>query len=155
MTDLTTVDSYTEFVRATEPRLRQALCASLGTEVGVEATAEALAFGWEHWHRIRTMESPVGYLYGVARNKARAWRRRRRPPRLPVPPASHMPHVEPALPEALARLSERQRTAVMLVHCFDWTYAEAASTLGVSKSTVQQHAERGLARLRRDLGEDR
>jgi DNA-directed RNA polymerase specialized sigma24 family protein len=41
---------------------------------------------------------------------------------------------------------------VMLVHCFEWTMAEVAEVLQVSKSTVQTHAERGLASLRDRMG---
>ena len=40
----------------------------------------------------------------------------------------------------------------MLVHCFEWTLGEVAQLLDVSKSTVQNHAERGLDRLRSRLG---
>ncbi len=150
--DRTLVDSFTDFVTESEPRLKQALCATLGREAGLEAAAEALAFAWEHWDRVEGLESPIGYLYGVGRNKARAWGRRAQRRHLPAPPASHVPRVEPRLAKALGHLSDRQRIVVMLVHCFDWTYSEAAELLGVSKSTVQQHAERGLGKLRRAIG---
>ena len=56
---------------------------------------------------------------------------------LPVPPPGALPWVEPSLPQALADLSEKQRTAVMLVHGLEWTYSEVAELLGVSKSTDQ------------------
>jgi len=36
------------FVRESEPRLRRALVAAYGFEEGRDATAEALAYGWEH-----------------------------------------------------------------------------------------------------------
>ena len=42
----TSTDSFTEFVREAEPRLRHALCAAFGGEVGRESAAEALAYGW-------------------------------------------------------------------------------------------------------------
>jgi len=45
-----------------------------------------------------------------------------------------------------------QRTAVVLIDGFDWTHQEVADQLGVRRSTVQKHRERGLARLRRELG---
>lgn len=146
----TLADSFTEFVRQVEPRLRQALCAAFGGDQGREATADALAFGWEHWERVRTMENPAGYLWGVGRNHAR--RRRLPRPVFPDPPPEAMPWVEPNLPGAMARLSERQRVAVMLVHGLEWTYGEVAELLGVSKSTVQTQAERGMAKLRKHVG---
>lgn len=42
----------------------------------------------------------------------------------------------------------------MLLHCFEWTLAEVAELLGMSKGTVQVHDRRGLSRLRRELGCD-
>jgi RNA polymerase sigma factor (sigma-70 family) len=63
-----------------------------------------------------------------------------------------MPDVEPRLPEALAALSERQRTVVVLIHCFQWTQSEVAELLGLSKTTVQNHLERGMDGLRREIG---
>lgn len=146
--DLT--DSYTEFVGLMEPRLRHALCAAFGSDRGREATAEALAYGWEHWSRVREMDNPAGYLWGVGRNHAR--RMRRIPVVLPPVPTGEMPWVEPSLAPALARLSEKQRLAVMLIHGLGWTHTEVAELLGVSKGTVQTHAKRGLAKLRRRVG---
>ncbi len=66
-----TVDSFTEFVEQVEPRLRNALIPTLGLDGAREATAEALAYGWEHWARIQGMENSAGYLYRVARTAAR------------------------------------------------------------------------------------
>ena len=66
--------------------------------------------------------------------------------RLPV-----SPWVEPGLPRALNTLSERQRVAVVLVCGFGWQLREVADLLGVKTTTVQNHVERGLARLRLDL----
>ena len=114
MTDVQAAQSFTEFVRDVEPRLKNALVAAFGTEVGIEATRDALAVGWERWDEVRQTTNPAGYLFGVGRNKARRRLRRRRV--FPVPPADHDPWVEPALPGALRRLSERQRVTVMLLH---------------------------------------
>lgn len=150
MTDLRTAESFTEFVRDVEPRLKNALVAAFGTEVGLEATRDALAIGWERWDEVREKTNPAGYLYGVGRNKAR--RRLRRRIIFPVPPSGHEPFVEPALPTALRRLSQRQRVAVMLLYGYEWTHAEVSELMGVSVSTVQQHASRGLSKLRRAIG---
>jgi hypothetical protein len=40
---------------------------------------------------------------------------------------------------------------VVLLHGFGWTYREAAEHRGVATSTVQGHAERGMAKLRHAL----
>ncbi len=150
MTDHKVAESFTEFVRELEPRLKHALVAAYGTEAGIEATRDALAYAWEHWDRVRGRDNPAGYLYGVGRNKAR--RRVRRRVVFPLPPSGHDLWVEPGLPTALARLSERQRLAVVLIHGYEWTHIEVANLVGVSVSTVQQHAERGMAKLRIAIG---
>ncbi|HEX6302348.1 MAG TPA: RNA polymerase sigma factor [Acidimicrobiia bacterium] len=141
---------FTEFFAEAEPRLRVALVSSLGLEMGQEASAEALAFAWENWERVQAARNPIGYLYGVGRNKARTMKRR--PSRMLVDVVTDdSPWVEPALPGALARLSERQRTVVMLLYCFDWTLNEVANVLGTTKGTIQLHARRGMSKLRADL----
>lgn len=151
LSDQTVADAFTEFVESMEPRLRQVLSAAYGSEAGREATADALAYGWEHWDRVRAMGNPAGYLYAVGRDRARIIKRLRRPVFLPVE-SGRLPWVEPGLPDALSRLPERQRVVVMLLYCFQWTMSEAADFLGISKSTVQSYAERGMTRLRQRMG---
>jgi DNA-directed RNA polymerase specialized sigma24 family protein len=51
----------------------------------------------------------------------------------------------------LAQLSDRQRVAVVLVHGFGWTIREVAELTNTRTTTVQNHLERGLARLRSGL----
>ncbi len=59
---------------------------------------------------------------------------------------------EPGLEKALRGLSHQQRAAVLLVEALGLTYQEAADLLDVSRSSIQTHLERGLKRLRTDLG---
>jgi RNA polymerase sigma factor (sigma-70 family) len=147
------VEAFAGFFKETEPRLRQALSAVLGSETGREAAADALAYAWEHWPKVSVMENPVGYLFVYGRGRGRDRLRRRRVAFTAPDPIS-IPDVEPGLTRALGRLPERQRTTVMLLHCFEWSMSEVADLLGLSKTTVQNHAERGMARLRRSLGVD-
>jgi RNA polymerase sigma-70 factor (ECF subfamily) len=149
---LNVLSGFTEFVREHEVSLRHALIASCGGQLGLDATADALAYGWEHWDRVGSMENPVGYLYKVGRNRARRSRNRRRI-LFAGESVDGVPDIEPGLPAALDGLSSRQRTAVVLVYCYQWSHSEVGEVLGVSKATVQKHAERGLVRLRRELGE--
>ena len=111
--DETKSDSFTEFFGRVELRLRQALIASFGPEIGRESSAEALAYGWEHWDRVSAMDNPVGFLYRVGQTHAGRLRRRGRIV-LPSVVADSVPWVEPGLPKALRKLSERQRTVVVL-----------------------------------------
>ncbi len=147
----TRVDGFTAFVVKNESNLRHSLCATLGSQLGYETTAEALAYGWEHWDRIAGMDNPAGYLYKVGRDRGRR-QLRRKSPVFALPDAGTFPMVEPSLPQALSALSERQRVAVVLVHSFQWSLAEVADHLGVAKGTVQKHLERGLRNLRKELG---
>ena len=153
MTTSRVAEAFTEFAKDVEPKLRLALVATFGVEAGVEATSEALAYGWENWDSLSSRPNPAGYLFGVGRNKAR--QRRKTRTLLPAPPADHEFFVEPGLPDALNRLSDRQRVAVLLIHGEDWTHSEVADLLGLSVSTVQQHAERGISKLRKAIGVNR
>ncbi len=153
MSDQTLSDTYSDFIRAVESRLGDALVAALGPEVGREATQEALIYAWEHWDRVSAMDYPASYLYRVGRSKAkRYWRKQGLYPESSV---DSLPMVEPGLAPALAMLSDKQRVTVLLVHGFEWTHAEVAEFLGVAAGTVQKHLERGMARLRSNLEGDR
>ena len=151
LSDQIRVEDFVEFVETNERRLRHALTATLGFEAGKEATAEALAYGWENWDRVSAMTNPVGYLYTVGRSKGRRLLTSRKPAFPPVPD-EHTPWFEPGLPSALAGLPTRERTVILLLHGYEWTMSEVAETLGVAKSTVQTHAERGMRKLRHKLG---
>lgn len=143
-------DSFEDFVLRHELDLRRALVAAVGIQVGLEAASDALAYGWEHWDRIGEMENPGGYLYRVGLSRARS--NRRAPVELPRVEDSRLPWVEPSLPDALAELPEKQRSALLLVHTFGYSLAEAAEMLGIAKGTVQKHIERALASLRESMG---
>ena len=141
--------TFEEFAGSIGVSLRAALVAAFGPDAGVDAAAEALAYGWEHWHRIGQMENPSGYLYRVGQTAAR---RARRPQGfLPVPPADDLPDFEPRLLPALEGLSEGQRVCVVMVHAFGWGQTEVARLLDISPSTVRTHLARALTHLQREL----
>lgn len=143
--------AFTGFVLDAEPHLRRALVSAFGPQAGREAVADALSYGWEHWDRIGRMENPAGYLYRVAMRMAANSSRRRHPP-LGREATGEIPWVEPRLAESLARLSTRQRTAVLLVSGHGYTHREAADLMGgIGVSTVEKHVHRALAKLRRYL----
>ncbi len=146
---------FDQFVRDIEPRLRRALVAAHGPQVGREATVDALAWAWSHWGRIEPMINPVGYLYRVGRTQAREARSSTATePVRDLRSNDRLPWVEPGLEPALWSLTEHQRVAVVLCHGFQWTHQEVAELLELSRSTVQNHVERGLAHLRRALEVD-
>jgi DNA-directed RNA polymerase specialized sigma24 family protein len=139
--------TFKAFVLIVEPRLRRSLVATYGYERGTEATCEALAYAWEHWDRVGTFDNPVAYLYRVGQSRTRPRRRRA----MHAVSYGEERGVEPALARAVAGLSARQRTAVLLVVGNQWTCGEVGALIGISTSSVQRYVERALAKLRRDL----
>ncbi len=138
------------FLAQTTPRLAKAFSAAYGLERGEDALAEALAYGWEHRERLIGMANPAGYLYRVGQSRSR--RLIRRQVSLPPPDQLDLPWIEPGLVPALAALPERQRACIGLVVGHGWTHQETADLLGLSRSTVQNHVERGIRSLRSKLG---
>ena len=139
---------FEAFVKAAEPRLSRALAAAYGFEDGQDATAEALAYAFEHWNRLQHIANLPGYLFRVGQTRGR----RRRQPVLFAVPDTDDHSFEPGLPAALAGLTQRQRVAVVLVHGYGYTLREVAELTGIRQTTVQNHLNRGLARLRSTLG---
>ena len=72
---LETAVHFTEFCYEVQPKLRHAFAARFGQVDGADATAEALAYAWEHWERVKAMDNPAGYLYRVGASKTRRIRR--------------------------------------------------------------------------------
>jgi DNA-directed RNA polymerase specialized sigma24 family protein len=141
------VDEFEGFVREAEPRLRRALIGARGPVDGRDATAEALAYAWEHWETVKDMSNAVGYLYRVGQSRTRP----RRTVRVPARTPDEVPAHDPALVEALKALTEPQRVSVFLVHGCGWPHADVGKVLDVTASTVATHVQRGLTKLRQQL----
>jgi len=150
MEELTPFDSssdFDDFFRQSEGRLRHGLVARLGSERGRDAAAEALAWAFENWERVSSMTYPLAYLHRVGISRTRL-RRRAFLPRSP----SHEPEHEPQLLTALRALSPSQRQCVVLVFAYEWRISEVADLTGTSQSAVRTHIDRGVKRLRKQLG---
>ena len=139
-----------QFVPGARSALEQALVARFGLHDGMEAAAEAVAYGCEHWNRVQAMGNPVGYLYRVGESSAkrRGVRRRLREGVLVAEPSTTDSPVDIDLQRALARLTAPQRVAIVLVHAHGHTYADAARIMDMPVTSVTNHVNRGLARLR-------
>jgi DNA-directed RNA polymerase specialized sigma24 family protein len=114
----------------------------------VPATAEALAYAFEHWDRLQHIANLPGYLFRVGQPRSR---RPRQPVVFAVPDSTDHTF-EPGLPDALGSLTGRQRLAVVLVYGYGYTLREVAELTGIRPTTVQNHLTRGLARLRSRMG---
>lgn len=136
-----------ELIADARRRLWRAYVAVRGVDGADEATAEAVAWAWEHPERVAELANPIGYLYRVGLTRTAPRKR----PRLPAPQAVELPDVEPGLVPALLALSEQQRAAVWLVHACGWSYGDVAEALGIGRSTVGTHVTRALTALRAEL----
>jgi len=146
--------SFTSFVDEIQDRVRHALVAGFGVEVGREAAEEALVYAWEHWDHVSGLDNPAGYVFRVGQRLAQKMvEKENRMVVLPDPPAVVNPvEIEPGLPAALAALSPRQRMVVVLVGGFGLSQRETAALLGIRRTSVQKHLERGMSRLRSEMG---
>jgi RNA polymerase sigma factor (sigma-70 family) len=137
-------------------RVRRALRARYGAELGTEAWADTVAWAWEHRDAVSSMANPAGYLYRVGQSAAKVYTRwRRRPKFVPDEPVHDADVVFDAeLFDALAHLNVNQRVSVLMVHGYGSSYADVAEVLNISVAAVTNHVHRGLNRLRNQLRED-
>ena len=68
------VSEFEVFVRDAERRLSFAFAAAYGPELGREATADSVAYAWEHWDRL-----PRDQCDAIVDDRLRAVRRRGAP----------------------------------------------------------------------------
>lgn len=142
------ISDFDDFFRDAEPRLRRAYLSRLAPHRVGDAVASALEHAWRNWDRVSLMEHPVAYLFRVGLSKSR----HRMQGRLPATLPREMPRIEPGLIPAMQQLPRRQREVVWLIEACAWTPTEAAEALEISLSAVRTHRNRGMERLRQDLG---
>ncbi len=150
----TMAQRFSSFCAEVEPRLRRTLVATYGTELGSEAAADALAWAWEHFERVEAMDNPAGYLWRVGQTSVRGSTRRRTWTVGDPAPGAGLEErsFEPALLQAMAALPHRQRTAVLLVHGYGYSLSEAAEAMSCRIRTLRHHLDRGLTKVREQLG---
>ena len=142
--------SFDELISLVRARLLPVLWSKWGIEVGGDICGEVEEYAWENRDRLLTMSNPLGFLYRVSQSKARRysrWTKRSTfPSRFP-----DLVHEDPQLHDMLqmlATLNHEQRSCVLLVKGFGWTYNEVADLLGMKRSDVNNHVHRGLTLLR-------
>lgn len=119
-----------------------------------ELTQEAFVRVLERWDRVSTMEDPRAYLFRTAMNAFRtSYGRARLAARraIGVLPEDHgVAEIEErdVAVRALARLSPRQRAAVVLTDMLGFRSEEAARMLGIRPSTLRMHTSRAHAALK-------
>jgi DNA-directed RNA polymerase specialized sigma24 family protein len=143
---------FDAFVADGARRVRRALVAFYGLEIGGDAADEAIAVAWEKWAVVGLTDDPAAYVFRIGQSKARPhlrWRARRT--LFSDTGASSATVDVPAavdLLRAIERLRPQQRAAVMLVKSYGYSHREVAALLGVSESVVNNLVHRGVRTLR-------
>ena len=155
-------DTFDGFFDEHYERLVRAMYLSTSDRYEAEDLAqEAMARVFERWDRIRETDDPVGYLYRVALNSRRSRLRRLAvATRLRAPRRDQRPLTEEAedrhtIMDALRRLPQAQRDAVVLCDWLEMTDTEAAEVLGVSAGAVRARLHRARPTLRDALRGER
>jgi RNA polymerase sigma factor (sigma-70 family) len=119
-------------------------------EVASESVAEAFA---QALGRGDALRDPAAWVWRAAFRIAAGELKRKRSTDMLIDSVYEMPEPSGVL-AALARLSPRQRAAVVLFHYAGYHLAEIAEILGSTKPTVSVHLTRGRRRLRKLLEDE-
>ncbi|WP_345522870.1 SigE family RNA polymerase sigma factor [Nocardioides conyzicola] len=156
-------EEFTEFVRATAPRLHRAALLLTGDHhLTDDLTQATYARVYASWRRVSRADDPLAYARRTLLNTYFSHRRLRRNSELPADPTLGP---EPSVPEddpttrldlldALATLPPADRAVLVLRYWEDRSVAETAHDLGISEGAVRTRSLRALQRLRPLLGAD-
>ncbi len=149
--------TFEEFCHREYSTIANALSWSLGgRDLGREAADEAFARGFERWATVGAMDNPAGWVYRVGLNwgRRRLWRGSREREllaKLPAQEVRQLHYHDPDLAAALAGLSLKLRSVVVLRLLLDYSERETAEALNLSAGTVKSRLHRGLLQLREQL----
>jgi RNA polymerase sigma-70 factor (sigma-E family) len=137
------------YAREARPMLRLAYLMVGSHAVAEEVVQDAFAKVYEKWHRI---DAPGAYLRTCVVNSSRRSMRRARMEgdRMRLDGDATV-HETEYLHDALARLSPKQRAAIVLRYFDDRSEADIAAMLNVRPGTVKSLLSRGLDELREVL----
>ena len=131
--------------------VRRSLAVAFGDPVVAEELAQdAFTRALSNWRRVSEMDRPAGWVYIVA---LRAGRRRGRPEESLSSSERASPDIAEAitrdvvLGDAIARLPERQRMALVLRYLADLPVADVALAMDCAVGTVKSTLHVALERL--------
>jgi RNA polymerase sigma-70 factor (ECF subfamily) len=139
--------------RADAERLWRAIYAFAGdAEIASDAVAEAFA---QVLNRGAAVRDPAAWIWRTAfRLSAGSLRARSLGDRLLAVPVEHVDrYADPDLLEALRKLPDAQRAAVILFYYADLPIRDIAARLGSNSLAVRANLSRGRGRLRQLLGD--
>jgi RNA polymerase sigma factor (sigma-70 family) len=127
-----------------------------------DAVQETQLKAWRSWESVSRMDRPDSWLTRVCVNHCISRRRHLRsrgwPPLAPNDEMSPTGGPEAAdlvdMDRAYRQLSLRQRAAITLNYRHGYSVEECAVFMGCRPGTVRTHVARGLATLRKELGDD-
>ncbi|MEM9564484.1 MAG: sigma-70 family RNA polymerase sigma factor [Actinomycetota bacterium] len=118
-------------------------------EVAEEVVQDAFVACGQRWVEL---ERPRAYLRTAVVNRSRSWLRRLQLQRDRERPGETVDEMEPdELWDALGRLDERRRAAIVLRFYHDLPDVEIAEALDCRPATVRTLVHRGLQDLRREV----
>jgi RNA polymerase sigma-70 factor (sigma-E family) len=149
----TAEDDFHAFVLARTPALSRTAYLLTGDAHLAEDLVQAALFkAARRWSRIQG--SPEAYVRRILYTQNVSWWRSRRHVReqalgaYDAPAAGADADLRLTLEQALARLTTRQRTVLVLRYFEDLTEVQAAGVLGIGPGTVKSITRQALARLR-------
>jgi RNA polymerase sigma-70 factor (sigma-E family) len=145
---------FAEFVASRTPALsRTAYLLTGDHHLAEDLLQTALLQAARHWERIEA--APEAYVRRILYHQNISWWRRRRIAEAPLgsydaPAAGSAtdPDLRLTLEQALARLTPKQRTVLVLRFFEDLTEVQAAAALGVTAGTVKSTTRQALGRIR-------
>ncbi|CBG71522.1 putative sigma factor [Streptomyces scabiei 87.22] len=153
-----TEEEFDTFYATAFPRLTGQLFAFTGDHgEAQDVVQEAFVRAWDRRRDFLADGAPEAWIRTVAMRLAVSrWRRARRWLDLVrrTPPPDHVPGPDPeraVLVDALRRIPEAQRMAVVLHHLCDLSVEQVASETGAPVGTVKARLSRGRAALAREL----
>lgn len=152
MTDSTAEHRFREFVHARTPALsRTAYLLTGDAHLAEDLVQTALFKAAKAWHRIEG--DPEPYVRRILYTQNVSWWRQRRLKESALdaydaPAAAADPDLRLSLEQALARLTTRQRTVLVLRFFEDLTEVQAGHALGIGSGTVKSIQRQALGRLR-------
>lgn len=150
---------FDEFARSRQARLRRAAYLLCGDwHLAEDLTQTALAKLYAVWRQVR-MDSPDSYARKVLfrtfvdETRRRRWWERPSAQQYDVAAPAHDPDLRLTLLAALRQVPARSRAVLVLRFWEDQSVEATAAALGCSTGTVKSQTSRGLATLRRILGD--
>src|ERR1700728_660453 len=134
------------------------------TPTAEEVVQDAFIAMADGWQRLRDAEKALAYLRQAVVNRSRSVLRHRTvvdknmqkaPPDMPSAEHGALAQLErSAVVDALRKLPERQREAIVRRYYADFSEAEIAAAMKISRGAVKSHTARGMAALRAALEQE-